>query len=125
MASCSRVGVPMLLMNLRCSTWVWNRPGAVQPTRDPGVEVMLDEGDAAGGEEAHQLLFFRVGHAAAERVAVIEAKNTGRDGAGIQAPGQFLEADALAREGGDFAGLHAERLDDLEDAGVEMGRAHV
>ena len=43
MAICISIGVPMLLINFKCSTRVLNRPGAVHPTREPGARVLVNE----------------------------------------------------------------------------------
>ena len=86
--------------------------------RQIAVEIIFNERHPALGQNPDQLRLLLVGHATAERVAVVKGKNAGPDAAAIQPFDQFIQADAFAGMCGNLAGLHAKGLDDLQDAVV-------
>ena len=94
--------------------------GSIRREGQLAVNVVLNQRDVPPGENLHQARFLRVGHATAERVAVVEHEETRFDAAAIQAFLQFVQADAVSGKSRNLARLETERSDDLHYA--EVGR---
>src|SRR5205823_13834597 len=79
--------------------------GSLRREGEFAVNVVLDQRNIPAGEHLHQARLFLVGHATAERVAVVKHEETRFDAAAIQTLLQFVQADAVSRKGWNLARL--------------------
>ena len=82
------------------------------------IQIVFNEGNFALGQELDQLPLLDVRHATPERVAEVQGENAGFNAAGLQPFSEFIQTDPFPGKRRNLAGLHAERLDDLQNAVV-------